>query len=192
MNATALIRNDDILIDGNDGVVIINPDDQTLVEDEERQERYRAYRSHGSPVKATSRPARSTTASRCKAISNCPRKSSVSVIDNGDGIGLYRTEFQYMSRTDFPNEFELYDKYRDVVEVMAPNPVILIGTLDVNADKTLSYASNGNEVNPALGLRAIRYCLQNPEASPTTRWPSCAPPPTGTCASCFHDHRLRN
>jgi phosphotransferase system enzyme I (PtsI) len=67
-----------------------------------------------------------------------------------------------MGRTEFPSEFDLFDKYRDVVEVMAPNPVT-IRTLDINGDKALSYASNGSEVNPVLGLRAIRYCLQNPE-----------------------------
>jgi phosphotransferase system enzyme I (PtsI) len=92
----------------------------------------------------------------------------VSVIDNGgEGIGLYRTEFQYLSRSDFPTEFELYDKYRDVVEVMAPLPVT-IRTLDINGDKVVAYTSGATpETNPALGLRAIRYCLKKPQVFKT-------------------------
>ena len=163
VNATSLIRNDDILIvDGNDGVVIINPDDKTLVEYEERQARYEAYRAR--ITRESHLPARTADGEIIHVQGNIELPEEVvSVIDNGgDGIGLYRTEFQYMNRSEFPSEFDLFDKYRDVVEVMAPNPVT-IRTLDINGDKALSYANNGNEVNPVLGLRAIRYCLQNPE-----------------------------
>jgi phosphotransferase system enzyme I (PtsI) len=80
----------------------------------------------------------------------------------GDGIGLYRTEFQYFNRADFPDEDELFDKYKDVVEVMRPKPVT-IRTLDINGDKALNNQFSVEEVNPALGLRAIRYCLKKPE-----------------------------
>jgi phosphotransferase system enzyme I (PtsI) len=80
----------------------------------------------------------------------------------GDGIGLYRTEFQYFNRSDFPGEDELFDKYKDVVEVIAPRPVT-IRTLDINGDKALSNQFNSEETNPALGLRAIRYCLKKPQ-----------------------------
>jgi phosphotransferase system enzyme I (PtsI) len=87
----------------------------------------------------------------------------VSVLDHGgEGIGLYRTEFQYLSRPDFPSEFELYDKYKDVVDVMGQRPVI-IRTLDINGDKALAFNHDAEEANPALGMRAIRYCLQKPE-----------------------------
>jgi phosphotransferase system enzyme I (PtsI) len=80
----------------------------------------------------------------------------------GDGIGLYRTEFQYFNRTNFPGENELFDKYKDVVEVMETKPVT-IRTLDINGDKALTNHFGSKEVNPALGLRAIRYCLKNPQ-----------------------------
>ncbi len=79
----------------------------------------------------------------------------------GDGIGLYRTEFQYFNRKDFPGEDELFDKYKDVVEVMAPKPVT-IRTLDINGDKAVNNQVLSEEANPALGLRAIRYCLRKP------------------------------
>jgi len=91
----------------------------------------------------------------------------VSVMDyGGDGIGLYRTEFQYLSRPYFPTETELFDKYRDVVEIMAPKPVT-IRTLDINGDKAVSYTVDSEEDNPALGLRAIRYCLKKPDVFKT-------------------------
>lgn len=163
VNATALIRNDDILIvDGNDGVVIINPDDKTLVEYEERQARYVAYRAR--ITRESHLQARTADGMTIQVLGNIELPEEVvSVIDNGgDGIGLYRTEFQYLNRSEFPTEFDLFDKYRDVVEVMAPHPVT-IRTLDINGDKALNYANNGNETNPVLGLRAIRYCLKNPE-----------------------------
>lgn len=163
VNATALIRNDDILIvDGNDGVVIINPDDKTLVEYEERQARYVAYRAR--ITRESHLQARTADGMTIQVLGNIELPEEVvSVIDNGgDGIGLYRTEFQYLNRSEFPSEFDLFDKYRDVVEVMAPHPVT-IRTLDINGDKALNYANNGNETNPVLGLRAIRYCLKNPE-----------------------------
>jgi phosphotransferase system enzyme I (PtsI) len=87
----------------------------------------------------------------------------VAVRDNGgDGIGLYRTEFQYLRRAGFPDEDELFDKYRDVVEVMNPHPVT-IRTLDINGDKAIAKSAHRSEQNPALGLRAIRYCLKKPE-----------------------------
>jgi phosphotransferase system enzyme I (PtsI) len=84
----------------------------------------------------------------------------------GDGIGLYRTEFQYMNRPKFPGEEELFEKYREVVEVMAPQPVT-IRTLDINGDKAIANQSGLDEANPALGLRAIRYCLRKPEVFKT-------------------------
>jgi phosphotransferase system enzyme I (PtsI) len=80
----------------------------------------------------------------------------------GDGIGLYRTEFQYMNRTVFPNEAELFEKYKEVVEVMAPKPVT-IRTLDINGDKAMAIQNGQDEANPALGLRSIRYCLRKPD-----------------------------
>ena len=160
-NATSLIRTDDILIvDGNEGAVIVNPEDHTLVEYEERQERYEAYRA--LIIRESHIQARTADDEEVVVQGNIELPEEVvSVIDNGgDGIGLYRTEFQYMNRTTFPDEFELFDKYRDVVEVMYPKTVT-IRTLDINGDKALNYVGSGGEANPVLGLRAIRYCLQN-------------------------------
>lgn len=161
--ASRIVRNDDIIIvDGSEGVLIINPDEQTLLRYEERRIRYERFKA--AMTRDSHLPAETVDGFRLKVMGNIELPEEVvSVIDNGgDGIGLYRTEFQYLSRSDFPTEFELYDKYRDVVEVMAPLPVT-IRTLDINGDKAVSYVSGAEEANPALGLRAIRYCLKKPD-----------------------------
>jgi phosphotransferase system enzyme I (PtsI) len=86
----------------------------------------------------------------------------VAVKDHGgDGIGLYRTEFLYMNRDTFPGEQELFTQYKEVAELMYPQPVT-IRTLDVNGDKAILRMETPDEANPALGLRAIRFCLQKP------------------------------
>jgi phosphotransferase system enzyme I (PtsI) len=162
-NATRVIKNDDIIIvDGTAGIVIVNPTDQTLIQFEERKDRYEAYKA--GIARDSHLPAETTDGVLFQIMGNIELPEEVvSVIDyGGDGIGLYRTEFQYFNRPDFPSEHELFDKYKDVVEVMTPRPVT-IRTLDISGDKAVSYASDSYETNPALGLRGIRYCLQKPD-----------------------------
>ena len=162
-NATKRIHNDDtIIIDGTSGIVIIHPSGQTLGEYKKlktRHEEHKAYLSRGSHLKAETLDGLSL-----QVMGNIELPEEVvSVLDHGgDGIGLYRTEFQYLTRSDFPGEDELFDKYKDVVEVMAPRPVT-IRTLDINGDKAISSSNGSDEANPALGLRAIRYCLKRPD-----------------------------
>ncbi|MEE8552911.1 MAG: phosphoenolpyruvate--protein phosphotransferase [Desulfobacterales bacterium] len=166
-NASRIIKNDDIIIvDGTEGKVIINPTDKTLIQYEESKDRYEAYKA--GFTRDSHLPAETVDNVLFQVMGNIELPEEVvSVIDNGgDGIGLYRTEFQYFNRLDFPDEHELFDKYKDVVEVMAPRPVT-IRTIDVNADKAISYASDSGETNPALGLRGIRYCLQKPDVFKT-------------------------
>ncbi|VEN73755.1 Phosphoenolpyruvate-protein phosphotransferase [Candidatus Desulfarcum epimagneticum] len=160
-NATRLIKNDDIIIvDGNAGVAIVHPEEKTLIEYEERGSRYEKLKT--DITRKSALPADSVDGVRIKIMGNIELPEEVFSVKSygGDGIGLYRTEFQYMNRADFPNEDELFDKYQDVVSVMAPHPVV-IRTLDVNGDKTVAAAPERAEKNPALGLRAIRYCLKN-------------------------------
>jgi phosphotransferase system enzyme I (PtsI) len=159
-NATRIIKNDDIIIvDGTAGIVIVNPTEQTLIRFEEQKAGYEAYKA--GITRESYIPAETVDGIRLQVMGNIELPEEVvSVIDyGGDGIGLYRTEFQYLSRPDLPDEHELFDKYKDVIEVMAPKPVT-IRTLDISGDKTVSYTSNSAEKNPALGLRGIRYCLQ--------------------------------
>lgn len=162
-HATKTICNDDlIIVDGISGKVIIHPSEQSLVAYEERRILYEnrmAALDRQSHLDAVT-----LDGHRFMVMGNIELPEEiVSVLDHGgDGIGLYRTEFQYLGRPDFPGETELFDKYKDVVEVMAPRPVT-IRSLDINGDKALDRHADNAEDNPALGLRAIRYCLKHPD-----------------------------
>jgi phosphotransferase system enzyme I (PtsI) len=162
-NATAQIKSDDlIIVDGSTGTVIIHPAEQTLVQYEERKTQYEKYQA--VITRESHPPAETSDGFHLEIMGNIELPEEVFAVLNygGDGIGLYRTEFQYLSRSAFPSESELYDKYRDVVEVMGQKPVT-IRTLDINGDKALINSVAGYEANPALGLRAIRYCLKKPD-----------------------------
>ncbi|MBW1759225.1 MAG: phosphoenolpyruvate--protein phosphotransferase [Deltaproteobacteria bacterium] len=162
-NATDIIKTDDIIIvDGTTGLIIIHPTDETLVEYEEQKTAYEKYKA--AINRRSDLPAITKDGFSLPVLGNIELPEEiVSVIDHGgDGIGLFRTEFLYLSRNNFPSENELFDRYKDVVEVMAPKPVT-IRTLDIKGDKTLPYLSDPDETNPALGLRAIRFCLKRPD-----------------------------
>jgi phosphotransferase system enzyme I (PtsI) len=161
--ATVAIKSDDlIIVDGNRGRVIINPSEQTLIEYEERIIDYAEYKA--DITRESHLRAETIDGVQLEVMANIEFPEEIVSVKNygGDGIGLYRTEFQFMNRPEFPGEQELFDKYREVVEVMAPKPVT-IRTLDINGDKAIANQSGLDEVNPALGLRAIRYCLRKPE-----------------------------
>jgi phosphoenolpyruvate-protein phosphotransferase (PTS system enzyme I) len=162
-NATLKIKNDDIIIvDGKTGIVVVNPTEQTLLETEERREQYEIQRA--LMVRKSHLPAQTKNGTRISVMGNIELPEEVvSLLDyGGDGIGLYRTEFQYLSRPEFPGEDGLFENYKDVIDVMGSRPVT-IRTLDINGDKAVNYIRDYQEPNPALGLRAIRYCLRKPE-----------------------------
>jgi len=158
-DATHIIQNDDVIIvDGMLGIVVIHPEDQTLIEFAERKIKYDEYKA--AVIRTGHIPAKTTDGIHLRIMGNIELNEEVaSVIKyGGDGIGLLRTEFQYLSRIDFPKEDELFENYKHVIEAMAPKPVT-IRTLDINGDKAISSAPFDPETNPALGLRGIRYCL---------------------------------
>lgn len=165
--ATSLIRNEDIIIvDGIAGVVVLNPSDQTLIDAEARRADYEARRAE--VARRGSLPAQTMDGERVVVMGNIEMPEEVvAVLDKGgEGIGLYRTEFQYLSRADFPSEEALFENYKSVIDVMAHRPVT-IRTLDINGDKAMAHNKDQDEDNPVLGLRAIRYCLQKPEVFTT-------------------------
>ncbi len=158
---TRSVCNDELMIvDGIAGTVIINPTEQTLVSYEERRIQFESQMSLLN--RQSHLDAITLDGHRLFVMGNIELPEEiVSVLDRGgDGVGLYRTEFQYLGRQDFPSEEELFEKYKDVVEVMSPKPVT-IRTLDINGDKALEHSTGNIEDNPALGLRAIRYCLKH-------------------------------
>ncbi len=166
-NATEHIKTDDlIIVDGTAGVVIVDPDEETLTRYQERKDLFEQYQA--MITRASHLPAETTDGFQLLVLGNIGLlEEVVSVIDHGgDGIGLYRTEFHYLNRPTLPSEQELFDNYRDVAEIMAPGPVT-IRTLDIGGDKFASGLELAEEMNPALGLRAIRFSLQSPEVFKT-------------------------
>lgn len=161
--ATVNVQNDDILIvDGSTGQLIINPEEDTLFRYEERRAQYEQYRA--LITRESHLPSVTLDGHAMKLMANIELvEEVVSVRDNvAHGVGLFRTEFIYIDQKRFPTEEELFDRYREAVELITPQPVT-IRTLDINGDKVLPYFKNINEENPALGLRAVRFSLQRPE-----------------------------
>ena len=166
-NATEVIKNDDIIIvDGNKGLVIVDPDEETLFRYEELSKQYEAQKADA--IRTSDLPARSEDGLLMGIMGNIELPEEVVAVKDhgGDGIGLFRTEFLYLNRRQYPNEEELFEQYKDVVDLITPKPVT-IRTLDINGDKQISAVPTPEEANPALGLRAIRYCLEKPDVFKT-------------------------
>jgi phosphotransferase system enzyme I (PtsI) len=162
-DATRLIQTDDlVIVDGSAGTVIVNPNEQTLTRYRERKALLEEYQA--KVTRSSHLPAETTDGHCLTVAANIEQlEEVVSVMDHGgDGIGLYRTEFLYLNRPDLPSEQDLFDNYRDLVEIMGARQVT-IRTLDIGGDKFATSVPWGEEMNPALGLRAIRFCLQSPE-----------------------------
>jgi phosphotransferase system enzyme I (PtsI) len=158
-NVYEAVRSGEIMIvDGYGGKVIIDPDEDLLNYYYERQYRLERYRNE--VARCANLPAETEDGYTIKIQANIELlEEVVAVIDNGaEGIGLYRTEYSYLNWDHPPDEETLFWDYREVAEIMFPQKVT-IRTLDVGADK-LSTRVRVGEINPALGLRAIRLCLQ--------------------------------
>jgi phosphotransferase system enzyme I (PtsI) len=159
--ASISVNNDDILIvDGSSGTLIINPDEDTLFKYEERLARFEEYRA--GLERQSHLPAITKDGVFLNLMANIELvEEVVAAKDYGAiDIGLFRTEFLYLDLKRFPTEDELLCKYKELVELMSPQSVT-IRTLDINGDKVNPYLSIVEEANPSLGLRAVRFCLEN-------------------------------
>ena len=162
-SATKVVGEGDLLIvDGNSGEVIINPDDEVIIEYQEKHLRHEKYKS--SIARVSHLPAITLDGHPIVIKANMEFLEEVTAAreHGSEGIGLYRTEFLYLKSKGLPSEEELFQDYREVAEIIAPEPVT-IRTLDLGADKFASGDEIDREANPALGLRAIRFCLKEPE-----------------------------
>ena len=162
-NVRELVRDGDMLIvDGADGVVVLNPSARILAEYQARQRK--VYADERAEL-ALLRDEPAVTLDGIDIVLHAnielPEEASLSLACGAHGIGLFRSEFLFMGRPDLPGEEEQYEAYASVVKVMAGRPVT-IRTLDIGADKTLDDEATV-ATNPALGQRAIRYCLARPE-----------------------------
>ena len=150
-----------VLVDGTNGVLVVNPTPETL-------EYYRGIESkrvHLTERLRELRETKSTTRDGRHIVlsANIELPDDVDSVEaNGaEGIGLYRTEFLYLNRSSLPDEEEQYATYRRVAEKVAPNPLI-IRTFDLGGDKlAVSSDERGDELNPFLGCRAVRFCLEH-------------------------------
>ena len=150
-----------LLLDGNDGLLIVNPAPQTLA-------CYRELESRRAKVTAQLKELRETTSTTrdgCHIVLSAnielPEDVDAVAANGAEGIGLYRTEFLYLNRKTLPAEEEQYETYRSVAEQVRPNPLI-IRTFDLGGDKLAEgVADVTDELNPFLGWRAIRFCLEN-------------------------------
>ena len=160
-NARELVREDDMLIlDGGQGVLIVNPDKPILAEYRLRQSEWELERKKLKRL----RTARASTldGNLIELYANIEKPEDISEVkENGaTGVGLFRSEFLFLNRDDLPDEEEQFEAYRSVAAGMEGQPVV-IRTFDLGADKQIKGAERVAN-NPALGLRAIRLCLAEP------------------------------
>ncbi|MDB5839467.1 MAG: ptsP [Herminiimonas sp.] len=165
-NASALIAQDDwVIIDGDAGVVIVDPTPAVLEQYRELQARLVRERKKLSRLRKTPAVTRDGTEITMLANIELPEDCAAALDAGAVGVGLFRSEFLFMGRTGFghrlPSEDEQFESYRQAVVAMKGRPVT-IRTLDIGADKPLDTAEE-TALNPALGLRAIRYCLAEPQ-----------------------------
>ncbi len=150
------------LIDGTRGVAVFDPDPETLEEHRRKQLRYRELAANLASLKDQRCVTRDGREIELGANLEVPEELP-GILENGaDGIGLYRTEFFYLSRQTLPTEEVQYTTYRSIVEAMRPHQVT-IRTLDVGGDKFASYLGTPVERNPFLGMRGLRFSLRHEE-----------------------------
>ncbi len=150
---------ENIIVDGSTGIVIVNPDPETIFRYRERQEVYRKYQQ--SLMTFGRLPAVTRDGSRTVRITaniELVDEIEIAASHGAEGIGLFRTEYLFLGRKDLPSEDEQYEVYRLALEHNKPNPVT-IRTLDIGGDKISAHLQFSQETNPAMGLRAIRLCL---------------------------------
>jgi phosphotransferase system enzyme I (PtsI) len=165
-NASALIAQDDwVIIDGDNGVVIVDPTPMVMNQYRERQQQLVRERKKLSKLKKTPAVTKDGVEITLLANIELPQDCAAALDAGAAGIGLFRSEFLFMGRTGhnrrLPTEDEQFESYRQAVVAMKGRPVT-IRTLDIGADKPIS-AADETAQNPALGLRAIRYCLAEPQ-----------------------------
>ena len=150
------------IIDGFKGILILDPEEDILKEYEKKQQNEKKRQELLQQLKG--KPTVTKDGKEIKLYANIGEVKDLGAVLQNDaaGIGLFRSEFLYLGRNDFPTEEEQFQAYKQAVQTMAGKKVI-IRTLDIGADKQVEYFNLGKEENPALGYRAIRICLKQPE-----------------------------
>jgi phosphotransferase system enzyme I (PtsI) len=161
-HARSMIREAElVIVDGREGVLIVNPGPQVLEEYRRRQSEIEAERQKLKSLRTARSATMDGVAVELQANIELPQDVEEANDAGASGIGLFRSEFLFLNRDDLPSEDEQFEAYREVVDAMHGRPVT-IRTLDLGADKSINGADRGGP-NPALGLRAIRFCLAEPQ-----------------------------
>ena len=149
---------DCIILDALKGEVIVNPSEDEIATYTKKREEYLQYREDLKVLKDAE--SITTDGHKVELVGNIgtPKDVDGVLANGGEGVGLYRTEFLYMDSQALPTEDEQFEAYKEVLEKMAPHPVV-VRTLDIGGDKELPYLPLDPEMNPFLGYRAIRLCL---------------------------------
>lgn len=150
------------VVDGKEAAFYLEPDDERIRLAKEAQQKEQEQRSLLDRYKG--RESVTKSGRKIHLYANIGSVSDVAYVleNDAEGIGLFRSEFLYLGRTELPDETEQFNAYRQVLQMMAGKKVV-IRTLDIGADKNVDYLGLGKEDNPAMGYRAIRICLEQPD-----------------------------
>ncbi len=153
------VKNGDaIILDGSDGTVILNPDDATLAQYQGKREAF--LKEKKELERYIGQPSITKDGVQVEIVANIGKPEDVDKVlqYDGEGVGLFRTEFLFMDRDAMPTEEEQFEAYRKVAVALDGKPVI-IRTLDIGGDKEIPYMGLEKDENPFLGYRAVRFCL---------------------------------
>lgn len=150
------------IVDGKEGVFCLEPDEDQINRAKAAQQKEQEQNNLLNNYKG--RETVTKSGRKIHLYANIGNVSDVAYVleNDAEGIGLFRSEFLYLGRTELPDETEQFNAYRQVLQTMAGKKVV-IRTLDIGADKKVDYLGLGEEDNPAMGYRAIRICLEQPE-----------------------------
>jgi phosphoenolpyruvate-protein phosphotransferase (PTS system enzyme I) len=151
---------DELIVDGDSGVVIIRPDPETIAQYQSQLTRISHYRRVLREMASLDAVTRDGTRIQLLGNIEFPHEVETVLVNGGAGVGLYRTEYLYLASQEEPSEEDHFRAYRQTIELLSGRP-LTIRTLDLGADKYTQQRQEEPERNPFLGLRSIRYCLQN-------------------------------
>lgn len=153
---------DTAVVDGTEGVVYINPDGEIVSKYVIKREEY--IRAQAELESFRGKETLTADGKKVELFCNIgtPKDAKKAIECDGEGIGLFRSEFLFMDKSHLPSEDEQFEAYKEAVEIMNGKTVI-IRTLDIGGDKEIPYLGLEKEDNPFLGYRAVRYCLANPD-----------------------------
>jgi len=153
---------DSLVVDGDAGEVVINPDEDQLTAFRGRQKKFLKIQAEAEAI--THQPAITIDGHQVEVVANIGNEDGIEpALEAGaEGVGLLRSEFLFLERNNLPSEEEQYRSYKSIADAFGEKPVIL-RSLDVGGDKDIPYIDMSPEDNPFLGVRAIRLCLERPE-----------------------------